>query len=115
MFYTKLVGVAYRNEGANSENRQDIIASLCRQGKLNRGERLTLVPEPQNPYDANAIAVIGPDGRQLGYLSRAVAETISRAMHEGQMFCASVECVTGGDIDSLYGVNIKIEEIKQVE
>lgn len=33
----------------------------------------TLIAEPDNPYDANAIVVLGPTG-QIGYLTRATAE-----------------------------------------
>lgn len=108
--YTKIVGVAHNNTGSNSENRQHIIADLYSKGLLNKGQKLSLLPEPQNPYDSNAIAVIGADGRQLGYLSKAVAESISAAIRRGKRFAAIVECVTGGDIDTLYGVNIQIYE-----
>ena len=35
--------------------------------------RAVLRPEPDNPHDANAIAVDAEDGGQIGYLSRADA------------------------------------------
>lgn len=38
----------------------------------------TLVAEPDNPYDANAIVVLGPTG-QIGYLSRTTAERFAGA------------------------------------
>ncbi len=37
-----------------------------------------LVPEPDNPYDENAVAVWGPRGR-LGYLSRDDARSVHAA------------------------------------
>lgn len=108
--YTKIVGVAFNNTGGNSENRQNIIADQYRKGLLNKGQRLSLLPEPQNPYGSNAIAIIGADGRQLGYLSKTVAASISSAISSGKRSAALVECVTGGDINTLYGVNIQIVE-----
>jgi hypothetical protein len=35
--------------------------------------RLALVPEPENPYDGDAIAVKGRNGQQLGYLPAETA------------------------------------------
>jgi hypothetical protein len=55
---------------------QDVLWRLCG-GTI--GDRIrcdivaVLVPEPMNPYDANAIAV-QIDGRTVGYLSRATAQ-----------------------------------------
>jgi very-short-patch-repair endonuclease len=45
--------------------------------RLARGEAVvfmvTLQPEPDNEYDANAVAVIGPYGKKIGHLSRDYA------------------------------------------
>ena len=107
MFYTKIAGVTFDNVGANTQNRQRIISELCRKGELRAGTELTLKRDPQNPYDTNAVAVIAPDGRQLGYLPREVAGRVSPDIDAGAHYTAFVETVTGGDADSLYGVNIK--------
>lgn len=32
--------------------------------------RVLLVPEPENPYDSNAVAVVDPEAGKLGHLSR---------------------------------------------
>lgn len=109
-FFTKIAGVTFSNTGANTENRQRIIRDLCQQGLLNEGQKLTLEPEPSNRFDPNAIKVIGPDGRQLGYLSKDVASSIADAIRKGRHFFAYVESVTGGTIEYAYGINIKIRE-----
>lgn len=106
-FYTKVVGVTFNNEGENTENRQRIIAELSRKGYLNEGTELTLRRDPTNQYDTNAVAVLAPDGRQIGYLSRDVASKVSPDIDTGAHYAAFVEAVTGGDADSVYGVNIK--------
>lgn len=107
-FYTKVAGVTFSNVGANTENRQRIIAQLSRKGILEHGTELTLRRDPTNLYDSNAVAVIAPDGRQLGFLPRDVAAKASPDIARGTHYKAYVEAVTGGDADSMYGINLKI-------
>lgn len=113
-FYAKVAGVTFSNTGTNTENRQRIIAQLSRNGILEHGAELTLRRDPTNPYDSNAVAVIAPDGRQLGFLPRNVAEKASPDMARGARYKAYVAAVTGGDADSMYGINLKIvtEEVQ---
>ena len=108
-FFTKIVGVTFNNTGSNTENRQRIIGDLYKKGNLEPGQVLSLEPEFNNPYDSNAIKVIGPDGRQLGYLSKAVAASIAPLIRDGKTYQAFVSNITGGG-DVAYGVNIKIVE-----
>jgi len=49
--------------------------------ELTPGRRLLLRPEPQNPHDPGAVAVLTPAGRKLGYVPREVA---SRALPAGR-------------------------------
>ena len=56
-----VVGAAHPN--ADGSNRQFEIL-LC-----HAGEPVTLVPEPQNPHDRNAVAVFSCRDVQLGYIS----------------------------------------------
>lgn len=107
-FYTKVAGVTFSNTGMNTENRQRIIARLSRDGILKHGTELTLRRDSANPYDANAVAVLAPDGRQLGFLPREVAAMTSPDMARGARYKAYVEAVTGGDANTLYGINLKI-------
>ncbi len=58
-FQTKVVGVTFTN--ADGAPRQRIIA------KCGIGEDIDLVPEPDNPHDANAVAVTRRrTGEQIG-------------------------------------------------
>ena len=52
---------------------QDCLRQLD-QGRLSTGETVAftgiLVPEPENPYDPNAVAIYGNESGKLGHLSR---------------------------------------------
>ncbi len=60
---TKVVGVTFKG-------RQEVIA------RLQQGDLLWLEPEPDNPYDHNAIRVCRSNGEQIGYLNRSLAAKI---------------------------------------
>lgn len=47
------------------------------------GQTLRLAREPENPYDANAIAVLDGDGLKLGYLPRSANAPIAALMDTG--------------------------------
>jgi len=100
-FYTKIVGVSFDND--NGISRQDIIPDLdtipC---------PLELRRIPNNPHDENAIAVIDPKGRQLGYLSRNIAEQMAPMMDSGLNVRAQAIQVTGGWPLNC-GVNIQVQ------
>ena len=99
-FFTKIVGVSFENE--NGSSRQDLITELdsvpC---------SLELRRIFDNPHDENAIAVIDPKGRQLGYLSRNIAEQMAPIIDSGLIVQANAVQVTGG-WPLHYGVNIQI-------
>ena len=70
-FDAKAAGLTFPNP--DGSNRQEIARSL------DEGDELQLSPEPENPYDRNAIALLAPDGRQVGYCeTRLAAELVSR-------------------------------------
>ena len=46
-FYTKVVGVTFKND--DGSDRQRIIRNLNREGLLNEGTELDLIPQPENP------------------------------------------------------------------
>jgi len=99
-FHTKLVGVTF-------EGRQELIA------KLQAGDHLELVREPDNDYDRNAIAVIagrlrGIQGGQLGFLNRDLSRELAPVIDEGLAYKVSVADITGGDGDHSRGVNVLI-------
>lgn len=59
---------------------------------LTRGTKLVLVPEPDNPYDRNAILVYVEGDREndLGYLHSSSAKKFCRMMECGATFSAEV-------------------------
>ncbi len=82
-FNTKVVGVTF-------ENRQDILMGL------EAGMELRLQRQPDNGFDPCAIAVTLLDGRQLGYLNKALAARLAPVMDAGESYSAAVSAVTGG-------------------
>lgn len=107
-FFTKIVGVTHNNTGTNTENRQIIIQELKSRGQLEPGQALTLELDTENRWSENAVKVIAPDGRQLGYLSQTVADKNAPQMRDGYEYQAFVSAVTGGENGFVYGVNIRI-------
>ncbi len=96
-FYTKVVGVSF-------EGRQDIVAGLS------EGAPLTLKRQPENPHDANAIAVHFGN-LQLGFLKKDIARHLAPNFDSGTSYEATVGGVTGGARNAAgeaknYGVNI---------
>ncbi len=61
---TKVVGVTF-------EGRQEVVA------RLQRGDRIWLEREPDNPYDRDAIKVSRENGEQIGYLNRHLAASLN--------------------------------------
>lgn len=47
--------------------------------KVSVGDRVSLVHEPDNPYDCNAISVENIEGVQIGYIPKAVNEKFLKA------------------------------------
>ena len=101
-FNSKVVGVSHDNPDGTS--RQKIIKANCK-----AGQALQLKPEPDNPYDHNAIGVWIPAG-QIGYIaSGRLADDLSTHMKRGTAVSASIDEVTGGKRDQpMCGVNIAI-------
>jgi single-stranded-DNA-specific exonuclease len=101
---TKVAGVTY-------EGRQDIIAAL------KGNEPCRIVPEPENPYDPNALAVhvaVAPGVvRHVGFVPRDLAAQIAPHL-EGEAVMVELTEITGGfetrygDI-AAYGLRIRIE------
>lgn len=92
-FFTKIAGVTH-------ENRQENIL------RLYEGQQLQLLREPTNPYDSNAIAVIG-SGRQIGYIPRNIALRLAPKLDSGYEAKIQITNLTGGG-NKNRGVNVKI-------
>ncbi|KAJ8357138.1 hypothetical protein SKAU_G00199320 [Synaphobranchus kaupii] len=49
-------------------------------GVVNKGEMVSLVRQPQNPYDKNAVMVANVYGSQVGHIKRQLAEPMAKIM-----------------------------------
>ena len=105
-FHTKLVGVTHRNP--DGTERQDLIEELEDAFELAGEIPLGLKREPKNPFDPNAIAVLDPEGRQLGFLSRKVAETLAPQLDQGVAVTVVATAATGGGLTQNSGVNVRV-------
>lgn len=109
-FHSKVAGVTANNSDGRS--RQNYIRAFCKPGMA-----VTLVREPNNAYDKNAVAVwikirsliFFTANVQIGYLKAEVAEEIARYIDKGDhVSCQITEVTGGGRGKSSLGVNILI-------
>ena len=61
--------------------------------QMKAGDALTLVREPGNPYDVNAVRVEW-NGHQLGYIPRAENAAVARQMDRGNRLAARITKLT---------------------
>lgn len=79
--------------GVTFEGRQELIK------KLNIGETITLIREPNNPQDFNAFKVITDNGAHIGYINRELAEKIASIIDKPQYQREII-----GEIHSIYRI-----------
>ncbi len=99
MYETKVVGVSLNNTDGTS--RQDIIKR-----EVEEDDKLTIKPEPGNPYDPNAVQVLSKLGNQIGYLNKELAETIKPALDNQTEIHVTARWVNG---EKMLGVGLRIE------
>jgi single-stranded-DNA-specific exonuclease len=83
--YVKVAGVTF-------DSRQSLIA------KLRGNEPCRIVPEPENPYDKNALAVqvaMGEGVEHIGYVPRELAAQIAPLL-DGESVMVSIDQISGG-------------------
>jgi hypothetical protein len=68
-------------------HRQKLIA------KLRRGQTLYLIRMPDHPEDPNAVVLFSEDGKDIGFLTREVAEEIAPRLDAGSPVTATVGAV----------------------
>ena len=70
--------------------------------RCREGEPVTLMLEPDNPYDADAIAVVSKRGETIGYLARScwIREPV---LEEGKGCVATIASIQSGE-KSIIGV-----------
>lgn len=93
--------------GEQYEGRQEVIKLL------KRGDPLTLVREPDNSYDENAVNIMYK-GRSIGYLSQKNAEWIADLLDDGEALVASVATIAldeNGNGDTFLNVKIHVDGV----
>ncbi|WP_267358612.1 MULTISPECIES: HIRAN domain-containing protein [unclassified Methylobacterium] len=75
-FTTEIAGLQYHSYGRTDELTGERVIPLP-------GDRLSLVREPANPHDANAIQVWWKNGRMLGHLPRYCASELAPLLDDG--------------------------------
>ena len=91
-----------RVAGVTAENRQKILKALYNHPMLNSSAlRFTLVPEPDNQYDPNAVAVYISEKYVVGYVPKG--NILQEKVKAGVKFdCSGV--IVGGYDDKNYGI-----------
>lgn len=103
---TRVAGVSFDNRDGSS--RQTYIR------RVKKGDAIVLRREPENFFDANAIAVdwLDPDGTpcQLGYVPRNLAAVLAHVVDKGAKLTAQVMRKGGGG-HRLAGVRVTIDMV----
>lgn len=102
-FFTKVVGVTYKNP--DNTSRQKAIRESA------AGEHILFETGKSKKYP-NAIAVLNRQGRQVGNLSEGVAEEIYKEMKAGLRHAGRIVEISGGsEGKEFYGMNLIIIKI----
>jgi len=99
VYDTKVVGVSKLNDDGTS--RQEVIHR-----EVEEEDKLSLLEEPENLRDPNAVKVLSKSGNQIGYLNREIAQIVRSAILNEAEIHATVTWVNGNE---LLGVGLRIE------
>lgn len=100
-FFTKVSGVTYPNSDGSS--RQEVIQRCC------VDEQLYLEPEPDNPYDPNAVRVVRETDEQVGYLPAQIAEGVAGRLRDDWAYVVYVNAVLlPDDAFNTYGLELLV-------
>ena len=107
-YHSKIVGVTF-------EGRQDVI------NLMDKDTPLRFRREPENPYDANAVAIDAqvmhvapmPEWLPIGYIARDKNAELAELLTDGKYASIKVSDITGGEVvegkKRSFGVNVYIE------
>lgn len=106
-FYSKINGLTFTRPGQEKKG-IEIIPTL------KKGQELKLVPEPENKFDPNAIAVYY-ENLHLGYIPKETAKSMKYEMERNDaMYICKISEITGGG-DRNYGCNLEIIDTSKPE
>lgn len=97
--HSKIAGVTKPND--KGKDIQKILS------KLKPNTKLTLLREPNNSYDKNAIKII-VSGKHIGYIKSDLAKTVAPLLDKGHKYNASINEITGGTSGKSFGCNYQI-------
>ena len=80
---TNVAGISFRQDAA----------SLCY-----AGQSLTLLRDPENPHDVNAVSVFA-DGNHIGFIPATLNAGFAAYLDSGRQLCADIDNVVGGAAD----------------
>lgn len=102
-FYTKAVGVIF-------EGRQEVIRDVS------DGEIVSLVREPENQFDPNAVRIERRNGQQIGFLKADLSKYLAPIIDSGVSYDCVVTMITGkGDGEKNLGANLSITRVVEGE
>ena len=110
---TKVAGVTFQN--GDGLSRQEILEDILDELTHNGPFEPIILRDKENPHDSNAIAIMDPKWRQIGFLNRKLAYQLSPLMDEygdGLKMTCMVDEVTGLEADANYGLNITIRYLQ---
>ena len=73
------------------------------------GQELSLVREPANPQDPNAVAVFTQRGERLGYLGRGLARLLAPRMDGGAVAICRALRFRGGQDGKNLGLDVEVQ------
>jgi hypothetical protein len=97
-FHSRIAGISKCNDDGTS--RQSLLRE-CKQFDM-----LMLARDPENQYDAGAVAVMDEKQRQLGYLPHEVAEQIAPEMDKGRVWMGAITRIGQPDTSEYLGAAI---------
>lgn len=82
----------------------------CRyyEGIAHAGEYVTLVREPNNPYDPNAVRVDNFDGKQVGHIKRGTAAALRRILDHTASGGPRVEATIPRDLSNIFTMPVTL-------
>jgi hypothetical protein len=96
---TEIVGICFRGDP------EEITAGL------KEWDLLSLVREPDNPYDRRAVKVLNQDGMHIGYIPRDRNETVANLMDAGKHLYCEITGIGGFRHDPCVRIRVLMDDL----
>jgi hypothetical protein len=77
-------------------------------GELGPEADILLVPEPQNPYDKNAVAVLSSKRKMLGHISKDIAAKYQLLCFQHKILKVKIHSIDTSDDHALLDIRISV-------